>query len=76
MIVFTNEVDLIAIETISKEAIANMRRFINQIDDSKIILNLKHTYDQQFMYNDDLINVDSASSSSFDAYIMIIDVDK
>jgi hypothetical protein len=44
---------------------------MNQIDDLKNVLNLKHSYEQEYVINDDFIVVDSSFSFSSDRYIII-----
>ncbi len=44
---------------------------MNQIDDSENVLNLKHSYEQEYVINDDFIVADSSSFFSFDRYIII-----
>ncbi len=48
-----------------------MKKFMNQIDDSENVLNLKHSYDQKYVINDEFIIVDSSFFFSFDRYIII-----
>ncbi len=44
---------------------------MNQIDDSENVLNLKHSYDQKYVIDDEFIIADSSSFFSFDQYIII-----
>ncbi len=44
---------------------------MNQIDDFKNVLNLKHSYEQKYVINNDFIVADSSSFFSFDRYIII-----
>jgi hypothetical protein len=70
--IFTNEANLIVADVTSKEATLKMKMFMNQIDDSENVLNLKHSYEQKYVINDDFIVADSSSFFSFDQYIIII----
>jgi hypothetical protein len=47
---------------------------MNQIDDFKNVLNLKHSYKQKYVINDDFIVVDSSFFFSFDRYIIITEI--
>ncbi len=47
---------------------------MNQIDDSENVLNLKHSYKQKYVINDDSIVADSSFFFSFDRYIIIIEI--
>ncbi len=69
--IFANEADLIVADVTSKEAILKMKRFMNQIDDSENVLNLKHSYDQEYVIDDESIIADSSLLFSFDRYIII-----
>jgi hypothetical protein len=51
-----------------------MKMFMNQIDDFENVLNLKHSYEQKYVINDDFIVVDSSSFFSFDRYIIITEI--
>jgi hypothetical protein len=51
-----------------------MKMFMNQIDDFKNVLNLKHSYEQKYVINDDFIVADSSFFFSFDRYIIIIEI--
>ncbi len=68
---FANEANLIVVDVTSKEAILKMKRFMNQIDDSENVLNLKHSYNQKYVIDDEFIIVDSSLLFSFDRYIII-----
>ncbi len=48
-----------------------MKKFMNQIDDSENVLNLKHSYDQEYVIDDEFIITDSSFFFSFDRYIII-----
>ncbi len=72
--ILTSEANLIVVDAISIEAAAQMKLFMNQINDFKNILNLKHSYDQKYVMNDDFIIANSSFFFSFDKYIIIIDV--
>jgi hypothetical protein len=69
--IFANEANLIVVDVTSKEAILKMKKFMNQIDDSENVLNLKHSYDQKYVIDDEFIIADSSSFFSFDRYIII-----
>jgi hypothetical protein len=69
--IFTSEANLIVADVISKETILKMKMFMNQIDDLENVLNLKHSYEQKYVINDDFIVVDSSFFFSFDRYIII-----
>jgi hypothetical protein len=69
--ILANEANLIVADVTSKEAILKMKRFMNQIDDSENVLNLKHFYDQKYVIDDEFIIVDSSFLFSFDRYIII-----
>ncbi len=43
--IFANKANLIVVNVTSKEAILKMKKFMNQVDDSENVLNLKHSYD-------------------------------
>jgi hypothetical protein len=51
---FTNETNLIVADVTSKETTLKMKMFMNQIDDFENVLNLKHSYEQKYVINDDL----------------------
>jgi hypothetical protein len=51
-----------------------MKMFMNQIDDSENVLNLKHSYEQKYVINDDSIIVNSSFFFSFDRYIIITEI--
>jgi hypothetical protein len=51
-----------------------MKMFMNQIDDFENVLNLKHSYEQEYVINDDFIVVDSSIFFLFDRYIIIIEI--
>jgi hypothetical protein len=51
-----------------------MKMFINQIDDFENVLDLKHSYKQKYVINNDFIVVNSSSFFSFDRYIIIIEI--
>jgi hypothetical protein len=51
-----------------------MKMFMNQIDDFENVLNLKHSYKQKYVINDDFIVADSSFFFSFDRYIIIIEI--
>jgi hypothetical protein len=51
-----------------------MKIFMNQIDDSENVLNLKHSYEQKYVINDDSIVADSSFFFSFDWYIIITEI--
>jgi hypothetical protein len=63
---FANEANLIVADVTSKEAILKMKMFMNQIDDSENVLNLKHSYDQKYVIDDESIIADSSLLFSFD----------
>ncbi len=44
---------------------------MNQIDDSENVLNLKHSYDQKYVIDDEFIIADSSFFFSFNQYIII-----
>jgi hypothetical protein len=44
---------------------------MNQIDDSENVLNLKHSYDQKYVIDDESIIADSSFFFSFNQYIII-----
>jgi hypothetical protein len=69
--IFTNEANLIIADVTSKKTTLEMKMFMNQIDDFENVLNLKHSYEQKYVINDDFIVVDSSSFFSFDRYIII-----
>jgi hypothetical protein len=69
--ILANEANLIVADVTSKEAILKMKMFMNQIDDSENVLNLKHSYDQKYVIDDEFIIADSSSFFSFDQYIII-----
>ncbi len=69
--ILANEANLIVADVISKEAILKMKMFMNQIDNFENILNLKHSYDQKYVINDEFIIADSSLLFSFDQYIII-----
>jgi hypothetical protein len=69
---FANETNLIVVDVTSKEAILKMKMFMNQIDDFENILNLKHSYNQKYVIDDEFIIADSSFLFSFDQYIIII----
>jgi hypothetical protein len=69
--IFTSEANLIVVDITSKETTLKMKMFMNQIDDSENVLNLKHSYEQEYVINDDFIVADSSSFFSFDRYIII-----
>jgi hypothetical protein len=69
--IFANEANFIVADVISKEAILKMKMFMNQIDDSENVLNLKHSYDQKYVIDDESIIADSSFFFSFDQYIII-----
>jgi hypothetical protein len=68
---FTSEANLIVVDVISKKTILKMKMFMNQIDDSENVLNLRHSYDQKYVINDDFIVADFSFFFSFDRYIII-----
>ncbi len=70
--ILASEANLIVADVTSKEAILKMKRFMNQIDDSENVLNLKHSYDQKYVIDDESIIADSSLLFSFDRYIIII----
>jgi hypothetical protein len=72
--IFTSEANLIVADVTSKETTLKMKMFMNQIDDSENVLNLKHSYKQKYVINDDSIVVDSSSFFSFDRYIIITEI--
>ncbi len=72
--IFTNEANLIVADVISKETTLKMKMFMNQIDDFENVLNLKHSYEQEYVINDDFIVVDSSIFFLFDRYIIIIEI--
>ncbi len=72
--IFTSEANLIVADVISKETTLKMKMFMNQIDDFENVLNLKHSYEQKYVINDDFIVADSSSFFSFDRYIIIIEI--
>jgi hypothetical protein len=43
--IFTNEMNLIVADVISKKTTLKKKMFMNQIDDSENVLNLKHSYE-------------------------------
>ncbi len=47
---------------------------MNQIDDFENVLNLKHSYEQKYVINDDFIVVDFSFFFSFDRYIIITEI--
>jgi hypothetical protein len=51
-----------------------MKMFMNQIDDFENVLNLKHSYEQKYVINDDFIVVDFSFFFSFDRYIIITEI--
>ncbi len=63
---FANEANLIVVDVTSKEAILKMKKFMNQIDDSENVLNLKHSYDQEYVIDDEFIIADFSLFFSFD----------
>ncbi len=69
--IFTNEANLIVVDVTSKKTILKMKMFMNQIDDFENVLNLKHSYEQKYVINDDFIVADSSFFFSFDRYIII-----
>jgi hypothetical protein len=69
--IFANEANLIVADVTSKEAILKMKMFMNQIDDSENVLNLKHSYDQKYVIDDEFIIADSSFFFSFNQYIII-----
>ncbi len=71
---FTNEANLIVVDVTSKETTLKMKMFMNQIDDFENVLNLKHSYEQKYVINDDFIVADSSSFFSFDRYIIITEI--
>ncbi len=48
-----------------------MKMFMNQIDDFENVLNLKHSYDQEYVIDDEFIIADFSFLFSFDQYIII-----
>ncbi len=72
--IFTNEANLIIADVISKKTTLKMKMFMNQIDDFENVLNLKHSYKQKYVINDDFIVADSSFFFSFDRYIIIIEI--
>jgi hypothetical protein len=69
--IFASEANLIVVDVTSKKAILKMKKFMNQIDDSENVLNLKHSYDQEYVIDDEFIITDSSFFFSFDRYIII-----
>jgi hypothetical protein len=69
--IFASEANLIVADVTSKEAILKMKMFMNQIDDSENVLNLKHSYDQKYVIDDEFIIADFSFLFSFDQYIII-----
>jgi hypothetical protein len=69
---FANEANLIVADVTSKEAILKMKMFMNQIDDFENVLNFKHSYDQEYVIDDESIIADFSFFFSFDQYIIII----
>jgi hypothetical protein len=69
--IFANEANLIVVDVISKKAILKMKMFMNQINDFENVLNLKHSYDQKYVIDDEFIIVDFSFFFSFDRYIII-----
>ncbi len=69
--IFTSEANLIVVDVTSKETTLKMKMFMNQIDDLENVLNLKHSYEQKYVINDDFIVADSSFFFSFDWYIII-----
>ncbi len=57
---FASEANLIVADVTSTKAVAKMKLFMNQIDDSDNIMNLHHSYHQKYVINDDSIIVDSS----------------
>jgi hypothetical protein len=72
--IFTSEANLIVADVTSKETTLKMKMFMNQIDDFENVLNLKHSYEQKYVINDDSIVADSSSLFSFDRYIIITEI--
>jgi hypothetical protein len=72
--IFTSEANLIVVDVTSKETTLKMKMFMNQIDDFENVLNLKHSYEQEYVINDDFIVADSSSFFSFDRYIIITEI--
>ncbi len=72
--IFTNEANLIVADVTLKETTLKMKMFMNQIDDFENVLNLKHSYEQKYVINDDFIVADSSFFFSFDRYIIIIEI--
>jgi hypothetical protein len=72
--IFTNEANLIVADVTSKETTLKMKMFMNQIDDFENVLNLKHSYEQKYVINDDFIVVDFSFFFSFDRYIIITEI--
>jgi hypothetical protein len=70
--ILANEANLIVADVISKEAILKMKMFMNQIDDFENVLNLKHSYNQKYVVDDESIIADFSLFFSFDQYIIII----
>jgi hypothetical protein len=69
--ILASETNLIVADVTSKEAILKMKMFMNQIDDFENVLNLKHSYDQEYVIDDEFIIADFSFLFSFDQYIII-----
>ncbi len=71
---FTNEANLIVADVTSKKTTLKIKMFMNQIDDFENVLNLKHSYEQKYVINNDFIVADSSFFFSFDRYIIITEI--
>jgi hypothetical protein len=69
--ILASEANLIVVDVTSKKAILKMKMFMNQIDDFENVLNLKHSYDQKYVIDDEFIIADSSLFFSFDRYTII-----